>query len=408
MRDIVITGFDLISPLGAGRVATWNGLLEQQSGVTVIDRFCAAGLPVQIAATVKGYDALYDYPAPRSFALGRDVALSAMRQARIAADDPDLAVVAATPPCWPDIRDRLLYESLAENSNALPSAVRSRLLNFGNAYVGDTISAELGLSHPVCINTACAAGASALAEAADLISANMARQVLVIATGGSLDAEGLTHFALLGALSRRNEEPQRASRPFSVGRDGFVFGEAAAALVLESRQTAKARGVRWFATLAGVAEVSDGFHLTRADPKAGSVIACMAAALSDAGLTPDEVAHVNAHGTSTLENDRTESRGLTELFQGRRVPVTANKSNLGHSLTAAGAVEACISIITLCEGTIPPTLNYDPDPDIDLDIVHGAPRRLSPGAVLSNSFGFGGQNASVVLTRDDAASSDWA
>ncbi len=405
MRDIVVTGFDLITPLGAGRIATWDGLLQQRSGVSLIDRFCTDGLPVRIAAPVRSYEAGYGYPATRSFALARDVARSALRHAGLAPDDPELAVVAATPPCCPDLGDRLAYEDFAAGGGAtsLPTAVRERLVAFGNVYVGEAIAAELGLPKPVCLNTACASGVTALSEAADMIEAGAACRGLGIATDGSLDAEWLTHFALLGALSRRNDDPQRASRPFSAGRDGFVFGEAAAALVLEPRQSAQARGARCFANLAGIAETSDGFHLTRADPEAASILRCMTASLENAGLTPADVAHVNAHGTSTIENDRTEGRGLQTLFQGRRVPVTANKSNLGHSLTAAGAVEACISIMTLCEGLIPPTLNYDPDPELELDIVHGSPRALSPGAVLCNAFGFGGQNTSVVFTRDPEA-----
>jgi 3-oxoacyl-[acyl-carrier-protein] synthase II len=210
-------------------------------------------------------------------------------------------------------------------------------------------------------------------------------------------------FSLLSALSTQNERPEKASKPFSKDRDGFVLAEGSAALVLESLDSARARGARVIGILSGCGERADDFHRTRSKPDGSPAIAAVRAALADAGLAEDGIDYINAHGTSTPENDKMEHLSLSTVFGERmkRIPISSNKSMIGHTLSAAGAVEAAFSLMTMNEGVIPPTINYDnPDPAIDLDVVPNAKRSAKVGTVLSNSFGFGGQNTCLVMARE--------
>ncbi len=227
---------------------------------------------------------------------------------------------------------------------------------------------------------------------------------LCIGTDGSVNPESLIRFSLLSALSTQNDPPEKASKPFSKNRDGFVMGEGAAALVLEDAESAVARGATILGYVLGCGEKGDGFHRTRSSPDGAPIIAAIRASLDDAGIGPEAIDTVNAHGTSTPENDRMEAMGLMAVFGegAARIPVTSNKSMLGHTLTAAGAIEAAVSLLTIRHGRIPPTINYTvPDPAIPLDIVTEA-RDLPVARVLSNSFGFGGQNTCLVLGAEPA------
>ncbi|WP_280524314.1 beta-ketoacyl synthase N-terminal-like domain-containing protein, partial [Methylobacterium frigidaeris] len=227
---------------------------------------------------------------------------------------------------------------------------------------------------------------------------------LCIGTDGSVNPESLIRFSLLSALSTQNDPPEAASKPFAKNRDGFVMGEGAAALVLEDAARARARGARILGYVLGCGEKGDGFHRTRSSPDGAPIIAAIRAALDDAGLHPDRIDTVNAHGTGTPENDKMEAMGCLAVFgeRMRSVPISSNKSMIGHTLTAAGAVEAAFSLLTIAHGRVPPTLNYAvPDPGIPLDVVTTA-RDVPVTTVLSNSFGFGGQNTCLVFGAEPA------
>jgi 3-oxoacyl-[acyl-carrier-protein] synthase II len=255
-----------------------------------------------------------------------------------------------------------------------------------------------GINH--CVSSACATGAHAIGEALCAIRAGRADVVLAGGAEAALTPLALAAFDRMGALSRRNDEPERASRPFDAGRDGFVFGEGAGVLVLESERHARERGARVIARVAGYGATADAFHLTQPDPEGDGAARAMTAALADAGVDPVDVDYVNAHGTSTPYNDRIETIALKTALgpEAKRIPVTSTKSQTGHLLGAAGAVEAAATALVIEHGVIPKTLNLDePDPECDLDYVPGEPREQSVRVALSNSFGFGGQNACLVL-----------
>jgi 3-oxoacyl-[acyl-carrier-protein] synthase II len=256
---------------------------------------------------------------------------------------------------------------------------------------------------PISLSTACASGATALQQGVEAIRRGEANAALCVASDGSVTAEGLIRFSLLSALTTQNEKPEKASKPFSKDRDGFVMSEGSAALVLESLEHATARGAEILGVVRGVGEKADSFHRTRSSPDGKPVITAIRLGLEDAGVTTEDIDYINAHGTSTPENDRMEYNSLHAVFGDRihRIPISSNKSMIGHTLTAGGAVEAVFSFLTMREGVIPPTINYDiPDPDIPLDVVPNKSRQAKVSTVLSNSFGFGGQNACLVLGAD--------
>ena len=229
--------------------------------------------------------------------------------------------------------------------------------------------------------------------------------MLAVGADGSLTPESLVRFSLLSALSTQNDPPEQASKPFSKNRDGFVLAEGAGALVLEDYDYAVARGAKVLAILEGCGEKSDSFHRTRSSPDGKPVIACMRNALADAGVGPEDIDYINAHGTSTPENDKMECLGVSTVFgeRIRNIPMSSNKSMIGHTLTAAGAVEAVFTALTLEHQRIPPTINHRvPDPGIPLDVVPNVARDARLNRAISNSFGFGGQNISLVLTREPA------
>jgi 3-oxoacyl-[acyl-carrier-protein] synthase II len=256
---------------------------------------------------------------------------------------------------------------------------------------------------PVSLSTACASGASAIQLGVEAIRRGEAEVALCIGADASVNPESLIRFSLLSALSTANDPPQAAAKPFSKNRDGFVMAEGAGALVLESVAHARARGARILGVIEGCGEMADSFHRTRSSPDGKPIIGCMRNAIADAGLDPDDIGYVNAHGTGTAENDRTECLGVMAVFgeRAKSIPISSNKSMVGHTLSAAGAVEAVFTLLTLDHGRIPPTINYKvPDPEIPLDVVPGAARDANLRHALSNSFGFGGQNVSLVIGRE--------
>ena len=412
---VVVTGAGVITSLGAGKEENWAKLTAGQSGIRGITRFATNNLKTRIAGTI-------DYLPPESC-----TAALSERLAEIAAEEAiaqsGIARIGnfpgplflAVPPIeleWPQrmevggksgANDAVTYAELCRASVQFP-AYHDRFL-FGS--VAGNLADKFGTrGSPISLSTACASGASAIQLGVEAIRRGETNAALCIGTDGSITPESLIRFSLLSALSTSsNDNPQKAARPFSKNRDGFVMAEGAGALVLESYESAKARGAKILGVLEGCGEMTDAFHRTRSSPDGKPIIGCMSNAVKDAGLVPDDIDYVNAHGTSTPENDKMEALGCTTLFGERMksIPISSNKSMIGHTLSAAGAIEAVITLMTLQNQRIPPTINYDvPDPTIPLDVVPNTARDARVKHAISNSFGFGGQNVSLVMGLEPA------
>ncbi|WP_339761513.1 beta-ketoacyl-ACP synthase [uncultured Hoeflea sp.] len=414
---VAVTGMGVVSSLGQGVKDNWTALTSGQSGIHPITRFPSDGLSTRICGTVD----FIDIPAPntveRSFAFARETTIEALAQAGISGDFGGPLFLAAPPiePEWSarfELGDRVKPDQMTGNAYEQFLAVLRDKADpaFHEAVLFGSISERLadlfgtrGL--PVTLSTACASGATAIQLGVEAIRQGRTQRALSVATDGSVSAEALIRFSLLSALSTNNDPPEKASRPFTKDRDGFVIAEGSASLVLESLEAAVSRGARVLGIISGCGEKADDFHRTRSSPGGAPAIATIRAALEDAGLSAEEIGYVNAHGTSTPENDKMEYLALSTVFGDRMsdVPVSSNKSMIGHTLTAAGAIEAVFSLLTISNGILPPTINYDnPDPAIPLDVVPNVKRDAKVTHVLSNSFGFGGQNACLVMSADPA------
>jgi 3-oxoacyl-[acyl-carrier-protein] synthase II len=412
---IAVTGIGVVTSLGVGKAANWSKLTGGNSGIRQISRFPTDGLRTTIAGTVN--DVYRDDMSPAN--LSERVALLAGEEAIAeAAIGPKGhfpgPLFLAPPPLeieWPD-RIKMAEMAPADVDPAYPELLRVAR-NFAanrNAFkfgiIGENLAEKFGTEgSPISLNTACASGASAIQLGMEAIRRGECVAALAIGADASLTPESLVRFSLLSALSTQNDPPERASKPFSKNRDGFVLAEGAAALVLEDFDHAKARGARVLGILEGVGEKSDSFHRTRSSPDGKPIIASMRNALADAGVAPDDVDYINAHGTSTPENDKMEHLGVSAVFgeRIRGIPISSNKSMIGHTLTAAGAVEAAFSLLTLQNQRIPPTINHSvPDPAIALDVVPNVARDAKVRRAISNSFGFGGQNVCLVMTLEPA------
>jgi 3-oxoacyl-[acyl-carrier-protein] synthase II len=412
---VVVTGLGVVTSLGAGKTDNWAKLTAGESGIRAITRFATDGLKTRIAGTID-----FLPPQPSSAALSECYADLAAEEAITesgigARGEFPGPLFLAVPPIeldWPQrielsaksgANENVTYADILRVSSQFP-VYHQRFL-FGS--VADHLAEKFGTKgSPISLSTACASGASAIQLGVEAIRRGETDAALCIGTDGSINPEALIRFSLLSALSTSNDVPQSAAKPFSKNRDGFVMAEGAGALVLESYESAKARGAKIIGVLEGCGEMTDAFHRTRSSPDGKPIIGCMANALKDAGLVPDDIDYVNAHGTSTPENDRMEYLGVTTVFGERmkRVPISSNKSMIGHTLSAAGAVEAVISILTLQHQRIPPTINYEvPDPAIPLDVVPNMARDARVTHAISNSFGFGGQNVSLVMGLEPAA-----
>jgi 3-oxoacyl-[acyl-carrier-protein] synthase II len=402
----------VVTSLGIGKRDNWTALAQGRSGIRRIARFPTEGLRTTIAGTVDFLD-IGPFSAPAlSIAMALAAADEALGQARIgSAGAFPGPLYLATPPAeleWPQRKS--LYDGAPVTAHGgyrrlLASArggdwpeIRS-LFQF--ASVADSLAERLGTRGlPISVSTACASGATAIQLGVEAIRRGETDAALCIGTDSSVQIEALIRFSLLSALSTKNEIPAEASRSFSKDRDGFVMAEGAGALVLESCQSAAARGAEILGFVRGCGERADDFHRTRSKPDGSAIIGAILHALEDAGVAPDEIDYVNAHGTSTPENDKMEYLSLNAVLGDRlaSVPVSSNKSMIGHTLSAAGAVEAVFSLLTIQTGLLPPTINYRvPDPEIPMDVVANVARRSDARTVLSNSFGFGGQNVSLVL-----------
>ena len=409
---VVVTGMGVLTSLGQGQADNWKALTSGVSGIRRISRFPTDTMRTTIAGTVdfvptpelsapalsqrlaelvideaiteSGIGRTGDFPGPLFLALP-PVEMEW---------DQRLAVAAAS-----GANDNVTYDDLLRVAGNGSFAPYYRRFLFGS--VGENLADQYGTKgSPIATSTACASGGTAIQLGAEAIRRGETDAALVVGTDASVNPESLIRFSLLSALSTRNDPPSSASRPFSKDREGFVMAEGAGALVLESLSSARARGAKVLAVVEGCGEVADGFHRTRSSPDGKPIIACMRNALDDAGLAPDAVDYINAHGTGTPENDKMEWIGVSTVFGERagRIPMSSNKSMIGHSLTAAGAVEAIFSILTIRNGLLPPTINYEiPDPALPVDCVPNVARSATVRHAISNSFGFGGQNVCLVL-----------
>jgi 3-oxoacyl-[acyl-carrier-protein] synthase II len=408
---IAVTGVGAVTCLGGNAAATWQGLVEGRSGIQRIDRFPTDGLKTTICGAVRsplGDGTLIE----RTHRIAQLSLAEALTQARLPLDSRIDAPLAVGATGWEfdwSYRVEQQRDAARAGSGSFLSEYRSR----GNRaeYVRDgslasVLQERFGILGPsATVTTACASGGSAIELAVRAIRRGRTQIAIAGAADASVEAEGLVRFSLLSALSRANDVPERASKPFSKNRDGFVMAEGAAFLVLESEESARGRGANILGWVLGVGSSADAFHRTRSRPDGSGGARCVSAAIADAGLTPAAIDYVNAHGTSTPENDKMETLVLKQVFGAHapRLLVSSNKSMLGHCLAAAGAVEAVATVLTLQSGIVPPTINYDePDPQLDLDYVPNVAVERDVSVALSNSFGFGGQNVSVVFGKANA------
>jgi 3-oxoacyl-[acyl-carrier-protein] synthase II len=406
LEPIAVTGVGAITSLGQTAPATWAQLIEGRSGIRAITRFPVAGLATTIAGCV-------DLAAPdlrvwsRTYAMAEHALGEALGQAGIDSRQPIAASLFVGMTGYEfDWSDRWAQAraAAAEPGGHFMSQYRhpangSPFNRDGSMLV--ELQRRFSVEGPAAaVTTACASGASAIELAVKAIRRGETGLALAGASDGSVYPENVVRFGLLSALSRNNQRPEAASRPFSRTRDGFVMAEGAAFLVLESLAHARARGADILAYVRGVGSSSDGFHRTRSRPDGSGGAACLEQALRDARLAPERVDYINAHGTSTPENDRMETRVIKRVFGGAAydLKISSNKSMLGHTLAAAGAVEAVMTVLTLRSGLIPPTINHhEPDDELDLDYVPNRAVERPVSIAMSNSFGFGGQNVSLLL-----------
>ncbi|GAC1594558.1 MAG: beta-ketoacyl-ACP synthase II [Acidimicrobiales bacterium] len=404
-RRVVVTGMGALTPVGIGVEATWAGLVAGANGVAPIEGFDASNFAVRFAAEVKGFDAAATFGRRRARHLDRftQFALVVAREAIESAGsgyapDPTRAGVVFGSGIG---GIQTLEEQILLMADKGPERVSPYMcpMMIANMAAGE-IAMEWGLRGPnTCTVTACAASAHAIGDAADLIRLGRADVMIAGGSEATVNPITLAGFAAMKALSERNDDPAHASRPFDVGRDGFVVGEGAAALVLEEREQALRRGAPILAELIGYGLSCDAHHITAPHPDGDGAIRSMRMAIDQAGIAPSDVGYINAHGTSTPPNDRIETLAVKTVF-GSGVPMSSTKSMTGHLLGAAGAVEAVACIKTLETALIAPTINYtDPDPDCDLDYVPNSARAKVVDIAASNSFGFGGHNATLIFAR---------
>ena len=411
---VVVTGLGVVTSLGAGKTENWAKLTAGQSGIRAITRFATDGMKTRIAGTVDFLGA-QDCSATLAERFAELAAGEAIGESGIgAAGDFPGPLFLAVPPIeieWPQrleiggrsgANDTVTYSDMLRVSREFPD-YHSRFL-FGS--VADRLADVFGTKgSPISLSTACASGASAIQLGVEAIRRGETDAALCVGTDGSINPEAVIRFSLLSALSTSNDKPEGAAKPFAKNRDGFVMAEGAGALVLESYEAAKARGAKILGVMEGCGEMADSFHRTRSSPDGKPIIGCIANAIKDAGLTPADIDYVNAHGTGTPENDKMEYLGVSTVLGERMkgVPISSNKSMIGHTLSAAGAVEAVFSLLTLQHQRIPPTINYEvPDPSIPLDVVPNKARDAKLAHAISNSFGFGGQNVSLVMGLEPA------
>jgi 3-oxoacyl-[acyl-carrier-protein] synthase II len=410
-RRVVVTGMGLVTPLGTGLEKTWKALCAGKSGIARITRFDPTDYPCQIAGEVPDFD-------PAAFIEKKDIKKMdifihyAVGAAQMAVDDAGLKVtgenadrvgvyIGAGIGGLPAIEHyhKILLEKGADRVS--PFFIPMVIINLASGQV----AIRLGARGPnSCAVTACATGNHCIGDAFRLIQRGDADVMLAGGTEAAITPLGVAGFAAARALSRRNDDPARASRPFDRDRDGFVLGEGAGVVVLEELETARRRGARIYGEVVGYAMNSDAHHITAPPDDGEGAIRCMEMAIKDAGVSKDEIGYINAHATSTFA-DKVETQAIKGVFGDRayRIPVSSTKSMTGHLLGAAGGVEAVFSLLAIHRGVVPPTINLEhPDPECDLDYVPGRAREATVKVALSNSFGFGGVNACLLFKRMEA------
>ncbi|HLM37203.1 MAG TPA: beta-ketoacyl-ACP synthase II [Gaiellaceae bacterium] len=408
-RRVVITGLGAVTPLGKDVESTWDGLLAGRSGAGEITQFDSSRFSVHFACEVADFDATEYIPFKQARRMDRfaHLIVAAARQAEsdsgleIESEADRIGAAIATGigglKAFQDCHSELL-ERGPDRVN--PFSIPEIIPNMGAAWV----SMQLGTKGPLSSQcTACAASNMAMGDGLDAIRLGRADVMFCGGTEAPVTEVGIAGFSAMRALSRRNDDPEAASRPFDASRDGFVMGEAGAVVVLEELEHARARGAKIYAELLGYGVSSDAQHITEPDPSGVNPARAMTMAFGDAGVNTDEIDYINAHGTSTPLGDAAETR-VIKLALGeenaRTTPVSSTKGATGHCLGAAGAVEAMFSILAIERGALPPTINYDePDPECDLDYIPNEAREADVRTAVSNSFGFGGHNATIVVRR---------
>ncbi|HKG42904.1 MAG TPA: beta-ketoacyl-ACP synthase II [Gaiellaceae bacterium] len=408
-RRVVITGLGAVTPLGNNVETSWQSLLAGRSGAAEITQFDSSEYAVHFACEVKGFDPTeyIDRKQARRMDRFAHLIVAAARQAEVDSGieiEPEAARVGAAIAtgigglkAFQDCHSELLDRG---PDRVNPFSIPEIIPNMGAAWV----SMQLGTKGPLSSQcTACAASNMAIGDGLDAIRLGRADVMLCGGTEAPVTEVGIAGFSAMRALSRRNDDPEAASRPFDTGRDGFVMGEAGAVVVLEELEHAQKRGAKIYAELLGYGLSSDAQHITEPDPSGVNPARAMTMAFGDAGVDPGEIDYINAHGTSTPLGDSAETR-VIKLALGeenaRKTPVSSTKGATGHCLGAAGAVEATFSILAIHDGVLPPTINYDErDPECDLDYIPNESREADVRTSVSNSFGFGGHNATVVFRR---------
>ncbi len=409
MRRVVVTGIGLVTPVGLTTDETWDALTNGRVGIGPITLFDAAGFDSRIAGEVKGFDPLR--------CMERKEARRADRFTQFAAAAAQEALAHAALDITHDNGQRTAIivgtamggiMTLAEEFEQLRTKGPGRVSPFLMPMMlpdmaSGQLTIRLGARGPnYALVSACASGADAIGEAANMIARGDADVALAGGAEAPITPIAVAGFAAAKALSTRNDDPATASRPFAAGRDGFVIAEGCGLLVLEAEEHAKARGARILAEVAGYAATSDAFHITQPDEQGEGAARAMRLALERAGLQPDDVDYINAHGTSTPLNDRMETLAIKRAFgeYAYQVPISSTKSMIGHLLGAAGAVEAAVCVLAIERGVIPPTANYvEPDPECDLDYVPNLARAATVDVAMTNSFGFGGHNSCLIFRR---------
>ncbi|PFG35397.1 3-oxoacyl-[acyl-carrier-protein] synthase II [Flavimobilis soli] len=407
--DVVVTGLGATTPLGGDVASTWQAALAGQSGARTLENDWAEkyGIPVSFAATIKvAPEEVLARPELKRMDPSTQYAIIAAREAWADAGITDVdhdrlgsVVSSGIGGIWTTLD---AWDTLREKGarRVLPMTVPMLMPNSPTAFVSLELGARAG-AHALV--SACASGAEAIAYGVEMIRSGRADVVVAGGTEATIHPMPISAFAASRTLSLRNDDPAGASRPYDVARDGFVIGEGAAVVVLESAEHAAARGARVYGRIAGLGLTADGYHITSPEPSGAGQIRAMKAALEDSGVAPADVVHVNAHATSTVVGDLIEARSVRGVLGGDadHVALSATKSMTGHLLGGAGALETVFTLLAVHERTAPPTINVsDPDPELVLDLVRDTPRELPKGdvAAINNSFGFGGHNVALVVT----------
>ncbi len=408
-RRVAITGVGMITPVGLDTEKTWEGLINGKSGVGPITQFDDKTIPTQIAGEVQGFDPALYIDQKEIKKMDRFIHL-AIAASQMAMDDSGLKIT-------PENADRVGV-IVSAGMGGLPAIEKYHQIYLERGIrkvtpffipmlivneAAGNLSMRYGAKGPnICVSTACATGTHSIGDAFKWIQRGEADAMITGGTESCICPLGVGGFNAMKALSTRNTEPQRASRPFDAERDGFIMGEGSGILILEELESAVKRGARIYAEVMGYGASGDAYHITAPAPNGEGAARCMRMAIKDAGIAPTEMGYINAHGTSTKFGDELESAAIKTVFgdYAYKIPVSSTKSMTGHLLGAAGGVEAVISILAMNRGVLPPTINLEnPDPECDLDYVPNTARTAQVEVAMSNSFGFGGTNACLVFKK---------